>query len=120
MNAILIFIRYAMRLRTGRRVARIKVSPEFFEVGGTVVPWSSLSRISASRRTVFGRHEICLDIHARHLRLPLALYEHQLGFDAFVAFADQRLEFPFAWWEKLPVREGLNGPAPLYPFLNCV
>ena len=76
----------------------VRVLPDCFAAGDTVVPWEDVSRVLAHAN----EDGLRIEVRAAHLDGAVMLVETQSGFDAFVRMADRRLTFPLAWWEALP------------------
>ncbi|MFS2026545.1 hypothetical protein [Massilia sp. CT11-137] len=76
----------------------VRVFPDCFAAGDTVVPWEDVSRVLAYAN----EDGLRIEVRAAHLDEAIVLVETRPGFDAFVRMADRRLTFPLAWWEALP------------------
>ena len=92
-----VFARLKRRLAPASEPA-VRIVPDGFATGGTVVPWEDVSRVLAYA----GADGMRIEVRAAHLDEAVVLAETQPGFDAFVRTADVRLTFPLAWWEALP------------------
>jgi hypothetical protein len=98
---IALFTRLATPAPARMRTRAVEVFADRFVLNGVAVRWDAVTRVRACKLARFAWDEICLEIGADSLAVPLRLREHEKGFDDFVAMADRRMNFPLAWWSGL-------------------